>query len=117
MRPPLAVAAVLAAALAAPPAAAWDEIRTLRIFADEIARVVLAPQGHEDPSMLVVDLASGERLEVEGDNERAVFERCAEDIETLLAAGGDGYVELAANVNARSLNGVLLIACAVFPRP
>lgn len=91
------------------PALAWQDFRELRISGAEITEVTLRDPEPEDPFVLVLDLVHGETIEIESDME---LERCAEDAR--LAIGNrDAILEIRVWTNALSMNGVMVVGCAV----
>ncbi|GAB2183919.1 hypothetical protein [Roseibium sp. LAB1] len=96
------------------PAAAYQVFHTYRIAGSDILAVTQADNADEDPLVLSLKLAvgSGEttNLAIETDGD---ISECKLQLETIMGSGS-AYAEIVVDMNAQTMNGILMIQCAVF---
>ncbi|MCP4380808.1 MAG: hypothetical protein GY798_05200 [Hyphomicrobiales bacterium] len=108
----LASSAAIAISISSAPA--FQKFEEYRIPGNEIRSVDMAPQGHEDPAVMILvvgaDEGSSQKIEIESD---FPLDRCMEDIETIVGAN-NAYVQMVVDMTAPTMNGVLLTECSIF---
>ncbi|EAV42116.1 hypothetical protein SIAM614_20545 [Stappia aggregata IAM 12614] len=113
----LGLAPVLALALASffqLPASAYQVFYTYRIAGSDILEVSEGDHVEEDPLVLslTLNIGSGQTtslaIETDGD-----IEECKLQLETIMGSNS-AYAEIVVDMNAQTMNGVLMIQCAVF---
>ncbi|MEE4015273.1 hypothetical protein V1T76_24630 [Roseibium sp. FZY0029] len=96
------------------PASAYQVFYTYRIAGSDILEVSEGDHVEEDPLvlMLKLNIGSGEAtslaIETDGD-----IEECKLQLETIIGSTS-AYAEIVVDMNAQTMNGVLMIQCAVF---
>lgn len=115
LRPVLALALTLVlVSMFYLPASAYQVFYTYRIAGSDILEVSEGDHVEEDPLVLTLKLniGSGEAtslaIETDGD-----IEECKLQLETIIGSTS-AYAEIVVDMNAQTMNGVLMIQCAVF---
>ena len=96
------------------PAAAYQLFHTYRIAGSDILAVSEGEYVVEDPLVLRLKLKSGTSepadlvIETDGD-----IEECKLQLENIIGSNS-AYAEIVVDMNAQTMNGVLMIQCAVF---
>lgn len=96
------------------PVSAYQVFHTYRITGSDILAVAEGNHVDEDPLVLSLklDIGSGETtdlvIETDGD-----IEECKLQLETIMGSHS-AYAEIVVDMNAQTMNGVLMVQCAVF---
>ena len=96
------------------PVSAYQVFHSYRIAGSDILAVAEGNHVDEDPLVLSLklDIGSGETtdlaIETDGD-----IEECKLQLETIMGSNS-AYAEIVVDMNAQTMNGVLMIQCAVF---
>lgn len=100
--------------LANAPASGYQQFLTYRIAGKDILSVTLAPHVDEDPAAMTLKLRPGanqaDELLIESDGG---LDDCRTELEYIIGSK-DGYAEIVIDVNAQTMNGVLVLQCATF---
>jgi hypothetical protein len=111
---PILVGFTVAAGLQ-PAAFAYQKLLTYRIAGKDILAVTEGVPEVEDPFSLTLKVVSGGEpvdLLIETDGDVA---ECRQELESIIGSG-TAYAEIVVDETAQTMNGVLMIQCAVFHR-
>lgn len=92
---------------------AYQKLLTYRIAGKDILAVTEGVPDVEDPLSLILKVVSGGEpfdLLIETDGE---VEECKGQLESIMGSG-TAYAEIVIDENSQTMNGVLMIQCAVF---
>lgn len=96
------------------PASAYQQFLTYRIAGADILSVTLAPHVDEDPAALTLKLRPGsgpsDEILIESDGG---LDACRTDLGYIVGSK-DSYAEIVIDINAQTMNGVLVLQCATF---
>ncbi|WP_298812365.1 hypothetical protein [uncultured Roseibium sp.] len=110
----LAVAFVSAVALPLVPAAAYQQLLTYRIAGQDILAITEGDHVDEDPWALTLTVVPsggmGNEILIESDGG---LDECKQQLEYVKGSTSD-YIEIVIDMNAPTMNGVLVIQCATF---
>ncbi|WFE91462.1 hypothetical protein K1718_08910 [Roseibium porphyridii] len=110
----LAVAMSCAGALPGVPAAAYQQLLTYRIAGLDILAIAEGDHVDEDPWALALTVVPsggmGNEIIIESDGG---LDECKQQLEYVKGSKSD-YIEIVIDMNASTMNGVLVIQCATF---
>lgn len=93
---------------------AYQQFLTYRIAGTDILAVARAPHVDEDPAALTLTIAPGRgtaaEILIESDGD---LDMCQQDLEAI-AGAPDTYAEIVIDIDARTMNGVMVVQCTTF---
>jgi len=96
------------------PASAYQQFLTYRIAGKDILSITLAKHVDEDPAAMTLKVAPsggrGDEILIESDGG---LDECKTELEYILGSE-DAYAEIVIDMNAQTMNGVLVLQCATF---
>jgi len=96
------------------PAAAYQQFLTYRIAGKDILSITLAEHVDEDPAAMTLKVVPtggmGDTILIESDGG---LDECKTQLEYIQGAAG-AYAEIVIDMNATTMNGVLVLQCATF---
>jgi len=96
------------------PASAYQQILTYRIAGTDIQSVTLAPHVDEDPAAMTLQVRSdsGQPNEILIESDGGLDD-CKRQLDYIVGSK-DAYAEIVIDINAQTMNGVLVLQCATF---
>ncbi|WP_269580678.1 hypothetical protein [Roseibium sp. Sym1] len=104
---------LLCLALGSAPASAYQQFLTYRIAGQDIQSITLAPHADENPAAMTLNLQSSggsSDILIESDGG---LDACKTELEYIIGSK-DAYAEIVVDMNARTMNGVMVLQCATF---